>query len=254
MERKPISAMFDTYDAAARCVARLKAAGIPESDISIVGGDTAMRAPDGTVSDGARDAGAETNAGSGTAVGAAIGGGAGLLAGLGMLAIPGVGPVVAVGWLATTLLGAVAGGAAGGIIGGLIDAGMPEEEAHAYAEGIRRGGTLVTASSDNSRIGEVMTLLDQEGAIDMNQRAGTWRNEGWSGRYEPPPASASTGGATGAASGAMAAGTSGSVPVTAAVQVTPEYPESVRSPGERTDVEIEDERQQQQDLNAKRSS
>ncbi len=217
MERKPISAMFDTYEAATRCVTRLKAAGIPESDISIVGGDTAMRAPDGTIRDDAAvdasDA-TETNAGSGTAVGAAIGGGAGLLAGLGILAVPGVGPVVAAGWLATTLLGAIAGGAAGGIIGGLVDAGMPEEEAHTYAEGIRRGGTLVTVNTDSARIGEVTTLLDQEGAIDMNQRAGTWRNEGWSGRYEPPPTSATTAGMAGAATGAMAGSSSGSVPLT----------------------------------------
>ena len=38
----------------------------------------------------------------GAGIGAAVGGTAGLLAGLGMLAIPGLGPVVAAGWLAST--------------------------------------------------------------------------------------------------------------------------------------------------------
>ena len=70
------------------------------------------------------------------------------------LAIPGIGPVIAAGPLAAGLLGAatgaVAGGATGGIVGGLLNMGVPEEEAHYYAEGLRRGGTLVSATvTDN---------------------------------------------------------------------------------------------------------
>ena len=41
----------------------------------------------------------------GAGIGGALGGGAGLLAGLGLLAIPGLGPVVAAGWLASTAVG-----------------------------------------------------------------------------------------------------------------------------------------------------
>lgn len=208
MDRKPISAMFDTYEAATRCVERLKASGIPESDISIVGGDERMRvATDGSTTTDTTYTDTESNAAPGTAVGAAIGGGAGLLAGLGLLAIPGIGPVVAAGWLASTLLGAVAGGAAGGIIGALTDAGVSEEEAHTYAEGIRRGGTLVTVNTDSARAPDVMALLDEEGAIDMNQRTDQWRNEGWSGRYEATDTPITRGG-----TGSM--GAAGSVPVT----------------------------------------
>ena len=40
----------------------------------------------------------------------------GLLAGLGIMAISGVGPVVAAGWFAATLAGAIAGAAAGGLV------------------------------------------------------------------------------------------------------------------------------------------
>src|SRR6202045_1264027 len=50
--------------------------------------------------------------GTGAGIGATIGGATGLLAGLGLLAIPGLGPVVAAGWLASTALGALAGGTA----------------------------------------------------------------------------------------------------------------------------------------------
>ena len=44
-------------------------------------------------------------AGTGAGVGAALGGAAGVLAGLGLMAIPGVGPIVAAGWLVSTLAG-----------------------------------------------------------------------------------------------------------------------------------------------------
>ena len=71
------------------------------------------------------------------------GGGAGLLAGLGMLALPGIGPVIAAGWLATAIAGAVADGAAGGVIGALVEAGVSQKDAALYVEGVRRGGTLI---------------------------------------------------------------------------------------------------------------
>jgi hypothetical protein len=57
-------------------------------------------------------------AATGGSIGAAAGGAAGLLAGLGLIAIPGVGPVVAAGWLVATLTRALAGGATGGVISG----------------------------------------------------------------------------------------------------------------------------------------
>ena len=85
----------------------------------------------------------------GAGAGVVLGGAGGLLAGLGLLAIPGIGPVVAGGWLLATAAGAAAGailgGAAGGIIGALVAGGVPEADAHVYSEAIRRGGSLVTA-------------------------------------------------------------------------------------------------------------
>jgi hypothetical protein len=54
-------------------------------------------------------------AGKGAGIGAGLGGAADLLAGLGLLAIPGLGPVVAAGWLTATAVGAAAGAATGGL-------------------------------------------------------------------------------------------------------------------------------------------
>jgi len=125
VEKRTITAMFDDYQAATKAVTKLKSAGIPESDISLVSGNESIRKPGSFESPGTSDTTAE-HAGTGAAMGAALGGGAGLLAGLGVMAIPGLGPVVAAGWLASVLLGAGAGAATGGIIGALTGAGIPE--------------------------------------------------------------------------------------------------------------------------------
>jgi hypothetical protein len=69
---------------------------------------------------------------------------AALATALGVIAIPGIGPLVAAGVLATTLAGAVGGTLVGGLVGALADHGVSEEDAHVYSEGVRRGDTLVT--------------------------------------------------------------------------------------------------------------
>jgi uncharacterized protein (TIGR02271 family) len=185
MTNKTITAFFDRYEDASEAVRRLEAAGISHSNISLIAsneGDRysshASRTFDGTnhhtddVSDGA---------GTGATVGTLAGGGAGLLAGLGMLAIPGLGPVVAAGWLVSTLVGAGAGAAVGGLAGALIDAGVDENDAHAYAEGIRRGGALVTVRASDAEVDRIVDILDDEGTVDFDDRETTWRSEGWTG-------------------------------------------------------------------------
>lgn len=181
MATRTVTAMFDRYDDAAKAVSRLEGAGIPHSDISIVSNDAAQR---GRYTDAPRSTDhPDAGAGTGATLGTALGGGAGLLAGLGMLAIPGLGPVVAAGWLASTLVGAGAGAATGGLIGSLTGAGIDEAHAHSYAEGINRGGTLVTVRTDESRLAHVTDILDDDGTVDMGEREGTWRQSGWDGRY-----------------------------------------------------------------------
>ena len=143
-------ASYDDYSTAARAYNNLERAGISNDDISIIANNgegwyEKASEPGRIDSDGDgvddRTEGAATGAG----IGGAVGGIAGLLAGLGLLAIPGLGPVVAAGWLVSTAALAVTGGAAGGLIGSLTQHGVDEDDAQAYAEGVRRGGTLVTA-------------------------------------------------------------------------------------------------------------
>jgi hypothetical protein len=117
-------------------------------------------------------------AGAGAGIGAGIGGTAGLLAGLGLLAIPGLGPVVAAGWLAATAVGAAAGAATGGVVGALTQAGVSEEDAHMYAEGVRRGGTLVSARVADADRARLDAVLNQS-AVDLRDRSATWQKPGW---------------------------------------------------------------------------
>ncbi|MFG1464255.1 hypothetical protein V5F77_15295 [Xanthobacter sp. DSM 24535] len=179
-----VTALFDSPDAAAAAARALELAGIPRADISIV-----TRPPG---EDEEHASAVLHDAGAGAGIGAGLGGAGGLLAGLGMIAIPGIGPVLAGGWLMSTAAGALAGaavgGAAGGIIGALMDGGVSETDAHLCAEGVRRGGTLVVAKVDNLRLDAARTILSAPPAIDPAARADAYRREGWS-RFDPeaPP-------------------------------------------------------------------
>src|SRR5207302_4599362 len=128
----------------------------------------------------------------GAGVGALLGGTGGLLAGLGVMAIPGLGPVVAAGWLAATAVGAVGGaavgGAAGGIIGALAESGVPEQDAQVYAEGVRRGGTLVTARVDDAAAEAARDIFRRNHAADLAARRVAYRESGWTGFDEAAPA------------------------------------------------------------------
>lgn len=183
-----ISRLYDDYDTAARVVAELERAGLPHDDISIVASNAegwydrnrttsrVDRDHDG------RDDRAE-GAAAGAGIGATIGGVAGLLAGLGLLAIPGIGPVVAAGWLASTAAVAAAGGTAGGLIGALTQSGVSERDANVYAEGVRRGGTLVTARVPDMDRARYEAILDRS-AVNLADRSAMWERSGWN-RFDP---------------------------------------------------------------------
>jgi hypothetical protein len=182
MAKRTIARMYDSYADASAAVGDLEAARFSHDEVSLIAnrqgdadrGSTARRADDGVADTDAAD-GAVT----GAAVGAAVGGTAGLLAGIGALAIPGFGPLVAAGWLAATLASAGVGAAAGGLLGALTEAGLGDDEANLYAEGVRRGGNLVVVRADESRAAEVERILDRHNPVDKDKRASEYRDAGW---------------------------------------------------------------------------
>ena len=175
-----LTGLFDRYDDARRAVQDLEAAGVPHRDISLVANNARG---DHVVNGEPTASAAADDAGKGAGMGATLGGVGGLLAGLGLLAVPGLGPVVAAGWLASAAAGviggAVIGGAAGGLVGALTQADVPEEDANVYAEGVRRGGTLVTAKAPDDLVPTVRTVLSDQSTVDLASRRNLYRTQGW---------------------------------------------------------------------------
>lgn len=152
---------------------------MPHSEISIVANNS-DNWYDGKKVDRDRDGVDDRaeGAGTGAGIGAGLGGAAGILAGLGLLAIAGLGPVVAAGWLAATAVGAAAGAATGGIVGALKQAGVSGDEAPLYAEGVRRGGTLVSAGVADGDRARLEGILNTS-AVNLHDRSAAWQKSGW---------------------------------------------------------------------------
>jgi uncharacterized membrane protein len=184
---KTVVGLFENYMDADRAVSDLNASGFTRSEISVAARDSAIRDRLVAGETGKERAVAES-AGAGAVGGAAVGGLAGLLVGIGALAIPGVGPVIAAGTLATTLgstaVGAGVGAAAGGLIGALVGLGIPEEDASFYAEGVKRGGVLVTVQTSDDRASEALSIMRRSNAVDVDTQRRTWTESGWNGRFD----------------------------------------------------------------------
>ena len=139
-----VTALYDTYNFAVSAVNALEASGVPHSDISIVSNNIDNRY---TKDRPARCRGSQEGRWHRSRSGRRRRSSNWPRP----ISNSGAGPVVAAGWLVATAAGAatgaVVGGAAGGLVGSLTGADVPERDAQFYAEGVRRGGTLVTADS-----------------------------------------------------------------------------------------------------------
>jgi hypothetical protein len=171
---RSVTHLFDDYGQAKNAVTALERAGFTSSEISLV----SRYRDDGTLAE------PSSGAATGATVGAVTAGGAGLLAALGVIAIPGIGPLVAAGVLATTLAGVAGGTLVGGLLGALTDYGVSEPDAHAYSEGVRRGGSLVTVRADDARAAEADRILNAQGPVDIRARRDYYRGAGWT-AYDP---------------------------------------------------------------------
>lgn len=178
-----VSALFDNRADAVNAVRALTNNGFLRHDISMVASDAAGEyakyhgqvIPDDMPADDTIN---------GAASGAVVGGLGGLLVGLAALAIPGLGPIVAAGPIATAIAGASIGAAAGGIVGALVDLGFDEDQAGYYAEGVRRGGTLVTAHVEEAKANEAADILNAHDPVNLENRVNMWRQYGWN-SYDP---------------------------------------------------------------------
>lgn len=177
---KTVVGLYDTFTEARQVVEELANNGFDRDEISIVANNAAGDVVTHSASD-TSEGGEDVTAGEGAGMGAIEGGVIGLIAGLGALAIPGLGAVAVAGPLLGALTGAGVGAATGGLVAGLVDSGIPDDIAGHYSEGVRRGGTLVSVHTSDDRAQAAAGIMNRYGAIDVEERAGTWGQSGYKG-------------------------------------------------------------------------
>jgi hypothetical protein len=138
-----VTGMFRDRDSAEAAYRTLSDRGYKKDDVNVLMSDDTRKR---YFSDDDADTELGSKALEGAAVGAGIGGTLGaILAGIaavGTLAIPGVG-LIAAGPIAAALAGLGAGAATGGLVGALVGAGIPEERAKLYEQGVKEGGIVM---------------------------------------------------------------------------------------------------------------
>jgi hypothetical protein len=181
---KTVIGLMENLGAAQAAVRELVDSGVPRDDIGFMANER-HAVPSSAALNEAEGSHTASSALAGAGTGAALGGIAGLALALAPLAIPGIGPILAAGPIAAALAGAGIGAVAGGVIGSLTHLGVPEEEAHYYAEAVRRGGILVTVAADSEAQADLaVAILKRQGAVDIDERATEWKKQGWKGRFE----------------------------------------------------------------------
>lgn len=164
-----VTAVFDNRSDAEQAISALRRLGVSDSQISVVAQQGDDMTATGTMAETAHDDGTGERVGKG----ALAGGVTGALFGLAALAIPGVGPFISAGWLASALgatggalaAGAIVGGTSGALAGLFAKAGYDEHEARYYGEAVERGGIFVAVdtSATAATAGEVRSIMTQYG-------------------------------------------------------------------------------------------
>jgi hypothetical protein len=171
---KNVVGLFDDRTAAEAAIQDLVNAGYDRSRISAVAADS-----EGQLFKEQIDANGSfvgEGASVGITSGAVVGGILGLLIGAGFLLVPA--GMIAAGPIAGLIAGSAAGAATGGVLGALIGLGIPESDADVYAEGVRRGGTLLVVQADDSQLDQVHSIMNRDGAVDIQDRGFLYQQEG----------------------------------------------------------------------------
>ena len=141
------------------------------------GSAPASRVPGSAIGLIGRQETGDDGAAEGASIGGVAGGVTGLLASLGVIAIPGIGPVVAGGWLASIMTGTAGGALAGGVLGALLEASVTNRDANYYAETVRRGASLVSVRTEGTLATTVAAIMEAARPIDHQSRRADYERE-----------------------------------------------------------------------------
>lgn len=169
-EAQAIVGLFEQIEAGAQAVADLQQAGYDPKEISLLANEKTIKKH--LEEHQAQDI-AEV-AGKGVAGGSVVGGLLGLLVGASTVMIPGIGPALATGVLATTLVQTAGGAALGGIAGGMANLighkRLNEPEMRVYTRAIDEGGVLIVVQAEGERAASARAILKRAGAVDLDAR------------------------------------------------------------------------------------
>lgn len=102
--------------------------------------------------------------------------------------------------------GSASGTESKGLMASIADLFVPDADRHTYAEGMRRGGVLLSVRAEEAQVDRVAGVLESSGAVDLDTREAEWRQSGWTGHAgatatgvaaTPTGTTATTGTATG---------------------------------------------------------
>lgn len=170
-----IIGVFSNRTDAENAISRLNDSGYSPQDISIVAKDEVIT----TQPDDSSGSQMASGAAAGAATGGVVGALAGLLVGISAVTIPGIGPLLIggpiatalglTGAAATTATGAVTGLLAGGIIGALTSLGIPQEDARVYEREINQGGVLVAVPTSVLTDGQAEEIMRSSNATQVSR-------------------------------------------------------------------------------------
>ena len=171
-QRQRAVGVFSSRSEAEYALGELRDAGFNMDRVSVIAKDADRKGDIAGVETSDRVGNkADEGAATGAVTGTVLGGLTGLLVGLGTLAIPGVGPVLLAGEvataLATTAVGAGIGAAAGSLLGALVGLGIPEERAKIYSDRVSRGDYLVIVDGTDAEIRQAENILTNRGIQDF---------------------------------------------------------------------------------------
>jgi uncharacterized membrane protein len=175
---RTIVGVYETEQEAITAIEDLIKQGYSKEEISVIGKNL------NHVSNVTEETGtaAEETAATGAITGGALGGITGLLAGIGALAIPGIGPIIAAGPIATTLMGALTGAGVGGLTGALIGLGIPDDQAKYYGNSVKEGKILVLVKQRGYPANDIEQRMPPEMEIDPTPVSGGVTDET---RFDP---------------------------------------------------------------------
>lgn len=162
--------IFTSLKNAEQAIQRLQSVGIPPDQVSLLSPGASMEEIHDVPT-------TETEQpGMGKAMGAVVGGALGMQLGAATsLVIPGIGPVIATGMVATALLGAVGGAAARDALESATTEGLPIDELYLYEDALRKGRSVVIVLvSDESKAENARRVFAAAGAESLDAAREEW--------------------------------------------------------------------------------